>query len=349
MVNKIFAWSLGLVPISLAAHFLGSSEILVFFLAALAIIPLAKFLGDATEELASHSGAALGGLLNATFGNATELIIAFFALKAGLIEVVKASITGSIIGNLLFVLGMSIFIGGLRHKKQSFNQTAAMANASMLILAVIALVIPTVFLLTSPGLKPETIDNLSVTVAALMFITYIASLIFIFRTHPHLYTEEVGKLKINWSVKQAVVVLTVATVAIAVLSEILVGAIKPTVEGLGWTELFIGAVVIAIIGNAAEHTSAIVMAVKNRMDLSLQIAIGSATQIAMLLVPLLVFAGLMLGQDMDLVFNNFELGAIVLSIVITNLVVQDGESNWLEGVQLLAAYGIIAGAFFLHP
>ena len=348
-MDRFFSWLLVLVPVALISHFLETSQILVFFLAAAAIIPLAKFLGEATEELASRSGPALGGLLNATFGNATELIIAFFALKAGLIEVVKASITGSIIGNLLLVLGMSILVGGLRYKKQSFNQTAAMASASMLFLAVIALVVPTIFLLSSTDLSASVTKNLSLAVASLMFLTYVASLIFIFRTHQHLYTEEVVKLKVVWSVKKSIIILTATTVTIAWLSEILVNSIKPTLAHLGWTELFVGAVVVAIIGNAAEHTSAIVMAAKNRMDLSLQIAIGSATQIAMLVVPLLVFAGLILHQEMNLIFGTFELIAIVLSVIITNLVVQDGESNWLEGVQLMSAYGILAVAFFLHP
>lgn len=349
MLDKIFAWLLILVPLALAGHFLQLSPILIFALAALAIIPLAKFLGEATEELASHSGPAFGGLLNVTFGNATELIIGIFALRAGLIEVVKASITGSIVGNLLLVLGMSIFVGGLRHRRQQFNRTAALASASTLLMAVIALLIPAFFLQTSAGVTAHTTQNLSTMVAVIMFSLYIANLFFIFRTHPHLYSEEVGKYEPNWSIRKSIIVLLFSTFIIAWLSEILVSAIKPTLLHLGWTELFVGTVIIAIVGNAAEHTSAIIMAVKNRMDLSLQIAIGSATQIALFVVPVLVFTGLVIHHPMNLIFGTFELVAITLSVVIANLVVQDGESNWLEGAQLVSAYGIIAVAFFFHP
>lgn len=337
-----------MAPAAIAAHYADASPILVFFIAALAIIPLAKFLGEATEELATHSGPAVGGILNATFGNATELIIAILALRAGLIEVVKASLTGSIIGNLLLVLGMSMLVGGLKHRKQTFNRTGTMASATMLFLAAIALVIP-LLLTTQRQVTPETTQHLSNVVAGLMLVIYIANMTFVFFTHKHLYTEEVGKHEASWSVKKALLVLAASTIAIAFVSELLVDAIKPAMEHLGWTELFMGTVVIAIIGNAAEHFSAIVMAAKNRMDLSLQIAAGSAIQVAMLIVPLLVFISLIIHKDMNLVFTNFELAAIILSIMICNMVVQDGESNWLEGAQLLSAYGIIAVAFFLHP
>ncbi|MDB5160874.1 MAG: putative H+/Ca2+ exchanging protein [Candidatus Saccharibacteria bacterium] len=348
-MDKVFFWLLSLTPIAIAAHFLHLSELAVFFIAALAIIPLAKFLGEATEELASRSGPAFGGLLNATFGNATEIIIAIFALRAGLIEVVKASLTGSIIGNLLLVLGTAIMVGGVRHKKQVFNRTGTMASASMLLLAAIALTIPTFLSHSARSMSPDKIQSLSTTVAIFMFIVYIANLVFIFVTHKHLYTEEVGKYEANWSLRKSLLVLLGSTVAIAFLSEMLVGAIKPAMASLGWTDLFMGTVVIAIIGNAAEHFSAIVMAAKNRMDLSLQIAVGSAIQIAMFALPILVFISLIIGKSMNLVFTPFELAAIVLSVMLTNLVVQDGESNWLEGAQLISAYAIIAVAFYLHP
>lgn len=348
-MQKLFNYLLGLAPLAVFSHFAHWSPIVVFVISALAIIPLAKFLGDATEELAGRAGPAVGGLLNATFGNATELIIGILALNAGLIEVVKASITGSIMGNLLLVLGMAMFLGGLKHKRQKFNRTAAMASASMLFLAIIALLIPAILEKTSPGVSALTIHNLSLLVASLMFLTYFANLYFIFRTHPHLYTEESQTHNIKWSVRKSITVLLGSTVAIAWISEILVKAIEPSLEHFGWTELFVGAVIVAIIGNAAEHTSAIVMATKNRMDLALQIAIGSATQIAMFVVPVLVFAGILMGHEMSLIFNTFELTAIVVSVMIANLIVQDGESNWLEGAQLLSGYGIIAIAFFLHP
>ena len=277
------------------------------------------------------------------------MIIAILALQAGLIEVVKASITGSIVGNLLLVLGMAMLVGGLKHKKQSFNRAGTMASASMLFLAVIALTIPAFLTHASGSVTTQTTQNLSNLVAVFMFVIYIANLVFVFLTHKHLYTEEVGKYEARWSVSKSIWVLVGSTVAIALISETLVSSIKPVINQLGWTELFVGTVVIAIIGNAAEHFSAIVMAAKNRMDLSLQIAVGSAVQIAMFVVPILVFIGMLLGQDMDLVFTTFELAAIVLAIMMTNLVIQDGESNWLEGAQLLSAYAIIAVAFYLHP
>jgi Ca2+:H+ antiporter len=346
-MQRFFLASLVIVPIAIAANFLGWSETTVFFLSALAIIPLAKFLGEATEEIASRSGPGLGGLLNATFGNATELIIAGLALNAGLIEVVKASITGSIIGNLLLVLGAAIFVGGARRPKQIFNATAAQASGAILMLGVIALTIPQIFSLTTGGHDAHN-KSLSVMVAVIMFLTYLMYLFFIFRTHKHLYTEELGQ-RAKWSMRKAVTILLVATAFVGWISEILVNSIEPALLNLGWTELFVGAVVIAIIGNAAEHASAVVVAAKNRMDLSIQIAIGSATQVAMFVVPILVFAGLVMGQEMDLIFTTFELVTIVAAVLIANLVIQDGESNWFEGAQLLGAYGIIAVAFFLYP
>jgi Ca2+:H+ antiporter len=348
VLDKLFLWLLALTPAAVVAHFMDASPIVVFFIAALAIVPLAKFLGEATEELSSHSGPAVGGILNATFGNATELIIAILALRAGLIEVVKASLTGSIVGNLLLVLGMSMLVGGLKHRKQTFNRTGTMASATMLFLAAIALAIPAL-LTTQHQVTAATTQHLSDVIAGLMLIVYLANLAFVFFTHSHLYSEEVGRYEPNWSVTKSITVLAAATIAIGIVSEILVQAITPALKHLGWTELFMGTVVVAIIGNAAEHFSAVVMASKNRMDLSLQIAAGSAIQVAMLIVPLLVFISLIIHKDMNLVFSTFELAAIILSIIICNMVVQDGESNWLEGAQLLSAYGIIAVAFFLHP
>lgn len=321
---------------------------MVFFLSALAIVPLAKFLGESTEELATHTGPALGGFLNATFGNAPELVIGFFALRAGLLDVVKASITGSIISNLLLVSGTAILAGGIRYKRLQFNRTAALANSSMLILAVIALVIPAIFV-QATHVNAATGQHLSDLVAVFMLLLYGANLIFTFFTHSHLYTEDVGQYEAKWSISTDITVLLATTLATAWLSSILVTAIRPTIVHLGWTQLFIGAVVIAIIGNVGEHTSAISMAVKKRMDLSLQISIGSATQIAMFVMPLLVLMSLPLHHTMDLVFNIFELITIMLAVYVTKTVVEDGETHWLEGAQLLTAYIIIATAFFLHP
>ncbi len=348
-MEKFFLGMLVFVPLAIAAHFLNVPHVVVFILAALAIIPLAKYIGEATDELATYTGPALGGLLSATFGNATELIIAIFAIKAGLLEVVKASLTGSIIGNLLLVLGAAMLAGGIKHKKQIFNRTSVLASASTLLLAVIALVMPAILVQTVSGINENVVEHLSLAVAGLMIISYIAVLFFNLRTHKHLYEAEVGKIETNWSKGKSITILVVATALVAWMSEILVGTIEPVVLQFGWTELFVGVVFVAIIGNAAEHTSAITMAMKNKMDLALQISIGSATQIALFVAPVLVIISLFLGRPMSLVFNTFELVAIIFSILIANLVVQDGESNWLEGLQLLAAYAIIGAAFFFHP
>lgn len=348
-MNRVFLGLLLLVPATVLAPAFHISPLWTFFLAALGIVPLAKFIGDATEELAGRTNAAVGGLLNATFGNATEILIGVFALQAGLFEVVKASLTGSIIGNLLFVLGLAMLAGGIRHPRQRFNQTSAHAGISTLFLAVIALVVPALFLLTAPSAGARIIEELSVLVAVLMLLVYGASLWFSLRTHRHLYTEEVQKYEPQWTVRRSVLILAAATAAVAWLSEILVSTIEPVVQHFGWTQLFIGVIVVAVVGNAAEHTSAVLMAIKNRMDLSLQIAIGSAAQIALFAAPVLVLIGLAIGHPMNLIFNTFELITIALSVLITSIVVQDGESNWLEGTQLLLAYVIMAVAFFFHP
>ena len=349
MMDKFFIGFLVFVPITIGAHYANVSPLWVFFISALAIVPLAKFIGEATDELAIHTGPALGGLMSATFGNATELIISIFAIRAGLIEVVKASITGSIIGNLLLVLGAAMFVGGIKFKKQQFNRTASMASASTLLLTVVALAVPAFFLQTAPSAGAGIIEKLSIAVAIFMIFTYVASLFFSLKTHKHLYTEEVGKFEATWSIAKSITVLLVATLFVAWMSEILVGSIEPVVGRLGWTELFIGVIFVAIIGNAAEHVSAITMAMKNRMDLALQISIGSAIQIAMFVAPVLVLISLLFRNQMSLVFNTFELIVIVLSVMIANLIVEDGESNWFEGLQLMVAYFIIAVAFFFHP
>ena len=348
-MDKFFKILLVFVPVAFLAKYFNLSPLWIFVLSALAIIPLAKYIGEATEELTVHTGPALGGFLNATFGNATELIIGIFALQAGLVEVVKASITGSILGNLLLVLGSAIFFGGFKREKQTFNATAAKASASTLLLAVIALVIPAVFLITSNSISSNIVEKLSVAVSIIMIGTYLASLFFSLYTHKHLYTEDVGKSEPNWSISKSVIVLLVSTIFVAFMSEILVGSIEPLVASLGWTELFIGVIFVAIIGNAAEHTSAITVAMKGKMDLALQISIGSATQIVMLVAPVLVLASLFFQTQMSLIFNTFELVAIIFSVFVVNSIIEDGESNWFEGLQLLAAYVIMAVAFFLHP
>jgi Ca2+:H+ antiporter len=348
-MDRLFIALLIFVPLAIGAAFTGVSPVIVFFLAAIAIVPLAKYIGQSTEELATRTTPALGALLSASFGNATELIIGILALKAGLIEVVKAAITGSIICNLLLVLGFAMLAGGWRREKQTFNRTAILAQGSTLFLATIALVVPAIFFETAGETGARTVQGLSILVSCVLIFMYGASLLFSLYTHKHLYLEEAGAFRPGWGVPRAVITLLVATLAVAWVSEILVHAIEPLVAKLGWSQLFIGVIVVAIIGNAAEHLSAVVIARKNRMDLALQISIGSATQIVLIVAPLLVILGAFSGQPMNLIFSTFELVAMVLSVLIVNVIIQDGESNWLEGVQLLAAYLIMAIAFFLHP
>jgi Ca2+:H+ antiporter len=348
-MNTIFFGLLVFVPVAIWAAANGVSPVIVFFLSALAIVPLAKFIGEATEELATRTSPAMGGLLSASFGNATELIIGLLALHAGLIEVVKASITGSIIGNLLLVLGFAMFSGGWKREKQEFNKTAILATGSTLFLATIALVMPAIFFQTAPQSSGTVVEDLSVLVSLVLLAVYAASLFFSLHTHKHLYLEEAGRYEPRWSVGQSVAVLVASTLAVAWVSDILVNSITPLVATLGWSELFVGVIFVAIVGNAAENLSAVTVALKNRMDLSLQISIGSATQIALVVAPVLVLVGAIFGSPMNLVFNTFELVAMVLSVIIVNFIVQDGESNWLEGAQLLAAYAIMAIAFFFHP
>ena len=348
ILENAFKVLLIFVPLSLFAEYIHSSPVVIFILASLAIVPLAKFIGESTEEISVRTGPALGGLLNATFGNATELIISFFALQAGLTEMVKASITGSIIGNLLLVLGMAIFFGGLGKDQQEFNTTAAKTSASTLLLATAAIVMPAAFVLTSENPSAATIETLSISVSVIMAVSYFASLLFSLYTHKHLYTVDT-ECNAKWSVKKSVAILLTSTIAVAIMSEILVGSIEPLAKSLGWTELFIGMIFIAIIGNAAEHVSAITIAIKGRMDLALQIAVGSTTQIAMFVVPVLVFTSYFFETPMNLLFSTFELASIVSAIFIVNSIIEDGKSNWFEGLQLLGTYGIMAVVSFLHP
>jgi Ca2+:H+ antiporter len=353
LLAPFFAALLIFTPLALLAAVYHASPLLVFLLSAIAIIPLAKYIGDATAELASHTNAGFGGFLNATFGNATELIVGVFALHAGLLGVVKASIIGSVLGNVLLVLGTAILAGGWKREHQKFNATAAKAGCSMLLLATIALVVPALFKDTSPQAPHITIMSLSIVVAVLMIFGYLAQLLFSLRTHKHLYrSSEEQEILVEHrpanSVTKNILILAAATIAIAFVSDTLVGSITPLVTNFGWTQLFIGVIVVAIVGNAAEHVSAIQAALRNQMDLAIGITIGSATQIVMFVAPVLVLLSLVLGHPMDLVFNLFELVAFIFAVFVTNAIIEDGETNWLEGVQLLLAYGILAVAFFLH-
>jgi Ca2+:H+ antiporter len=343
--NRVLTILLVFIPVSIVLDLLKVDPILIFLSAALAIVPLAGFMGRATEELSKQVGAGVGGLLNATFGNATELIIAFFAIQAGLFEVVKASITGAIIGNVLLIMGCSMLFGGLKREKQMFNQTAQGVSSTMLMLAAIGLVLPA---LASHVLGFDDVESLSLGISAILLVTYVCSLLFSLRTHKHLYDcgEDLEECKPHWSIKYSVLILTLATVAVGAESEILVGSIEHVSQSLGLTELFIGVIVVAIIGNAAEHSTAILMALKNKIDLSMNIAMGSSTQIALLIAPVLVFISWLMGTPMNLVFNEFEVVAVIAAVVIANMISADGESNWLEGAQLIALYAMMAVVFF---
>jgi Ca2+:H+ antiporter len=348
ILDRIFYSLFVFVPVAIIASFLHASPQIIFILTALAIIPLAKMIGEATEEAAYHTGAAVGSLLNVTFGNATELIIGIFALQAGLIDVVKASIVGSILSNLLLVLGFAMLFGGYGRVQQKFNATAAKAAGTTLLLSMVALVVPALFVQTHPSGPLRADEMLSVSVSGLLIIAYIAGLFFSLRTHQHLYVQDVGKFEPKWSLVTAATVLIASTLVVAYMSEILVGSIQPLVQEFGWSQIFIGVIVLAIIGNAAEHASAVLVATRDKMDLALQIAIGSATQIGMFVAPVLVLLSLFFARPMNLIFDFFELAALILSVLVVNSVVEDGESNWLEGMQLIIAYLIIAAAFFLH-
>jgi len=351
--HAVLNYLLLVVPISFGLHYLAHpSPLLMFALAALAIIPLAGLLGEATEDLATYLGAGLGGLLNATMGNATELIIAIFALRAGHAEVVKASLSGSIIGNILLVLGASVLAGGLRREKQVFSRRDASVNSTMLFIAVVALVVPAVFALSIYGDLREhapAIERLSLWTSGVLIGVYLLSLVFSFVTHAPTPAGRVAHEEASRTPRAALLALVVATVLIAVLSEILVGQIEATKKMLGMSELFIGVVIIAIVGNAAEHATAVLMAMRNKMDLALGIAVGSSAQIALLVAPLLVFISWLIGQPMSLIFVPLEVAAIALAVLIVEMISSDGETTWFEGVQLLAVYAILAVAFYFVP
>ncbi len=356
-VEKVIYAMLIFVPIAFIIGFTGiGGGTFEFLISALAIIPMAKLLGTATEELALRLGSGIGALLNATFGNATELIIAVIALLNGLTEVVKASITGAIIANLLFGLGLSIVLGGLRREKQSFNPVGISASSSQMAVATIGLVIPAVFYYTipAPHRSDVLIEDLSLGVAGVLFVAYLAQLLFTLRTHPHLYSEEAAaELDTNeaWTIRKSLIVLLASTVIIAFLSEFLVNGVEYLTTTLGWTELFVGVILIAILGGAAESMTAITAAMKNKMNLTMGVTLGSSTQIALFVAPVLVFVGFFVGgkSELTLLFQPFEIASLFFAVLIVDRIARDGESNWFEGVQLLAVYAILAVAFFLHP
>jgi Ca2+:H+ antiporter len=363
-LKNILSVLLLFIPVSIAGHFLHWSDQIVFITSALAIIPLAAWMGTATEEIAVVMGPALGGLLNATFGNATELIIALVALNAGLIDVVKASITGSIIGNLLLVMGFSMLLGGLKYKEQTFQPIVARVNASSLNLAVIAMLLPTAVDYTSSGIDEDAIQKLSIAVSIVLIIVYGLTLLFSMKTHTYLYEggladmdpEELADVNLAGDDEHGKVnlplwisVLLGCTLLVAVESEFLVSTLETATKELGLTALFTGVILVPIIGNAAEHATAVTVAVKDKMDLSVSIALGSSLQIALFVAPFLVLAGYVMGKPMNLSFNPFELVAVMVSVLIANSISSDGRSNWLEGSLLLAAYLVLGFAFYFHP
>ena len=333
----------------------------IFVCSALAIVPLAGLMGEATEQLGSKLGAGAGGLLNATFGNAAELILALVALHAGRTEIVKASLTGSIIGNALLVLGVSMVAGGARRERQTFDRAAASASSTLLSLAAIGLVVPAVFHVVSELERAQgnlssvhqavSEHSLSVLIAVVLFTAYLLSLLFALRTHKHLYNgaaEEVAHAPDH--TRRALLTLLVATGSIAWMSELLVGAVEAATHALGLTEVFVGVIVVAIVGNAAEHSTAVIVAMRDKMDLALNIAIGSSIQIALFVAPVLVFASHVIApRPMDLLFSPFEVLAVIAAVGAVNLVSQDGESNWLEGALLIAVYLVLAIAFYFLP
>ena len=342
------------VPAAIAAEFMHANPVVIFVLSALAIVPLSGFLGRATEEIAAYTGPTLGGLLNATLGNLAELIIAILALRAGLLDLVKASITGSILGNLLLVLGAAQLAGGLRHKTQRFSVALAGLSISLLVIAVIGLVIPALYHATHVDPTRAFTRRVSIGVAALLIIGYGLSLLYSMGTHRSVFgearevateahTEMHGK---RWSLTRAIVILLASAGVVGWLSEILVGSTEATIANVGLSEVFVGLIVVPIIGNAAEHSSAILMALRNRMDLAVSIAVGSSAQVALLIAPVLVFVGLAVGQPMDLAFSTFEVVSVALAVAVATTVVRDAESDWLEGAFLLLVYGMLGVAFF---
>ena len=339
-------WLLVLVPVSIVAEYALHNELLTFATAAGAILPLAGLIGRSTEQLAIHAGPRLGGFLNATFGNVAELIIAFFLILENELEVVKASLTGSILGNLLLVLGLSFLFGGLRHEEQPFNSQSAGVHSSSLTLAVIGLLMPALFVQTSGGETFIEREVVSATIAAVLMALYGAALFFTLRTHEHLFRTPHEEEHAAWSRRKALGMLLLSTGLVAWESEILVGALEPALEDLGLSKFFVGLIVVPIIGNAAEHASAVTFAMRNKVDITLEIAIGSSTQIALFVAPLLVFVSLIVGHPMDFVFSTFEIAAVGLATLMVSLLANDGKSNWLEGLQLTGAYLIMAISFF---
>jgi Ca2+:H+ antiporter len=344
-----FLYAMGaLAPVAVVGSLLGWSPAIVLILSSLAMIPMAGLLGRATEELSAHTGPRVGGLLNATLGNAAELIIAIFAIHRGLLDLVKASITGSIIGNVLLVLGLSIVVGGLRNGTQKFNRDHASIQATSMFLAVIALVVPSIFGHTIDETNHNAVEYLSIGVAIAMIAIYLLGLVYALLGRNR-QEEESHAAKATWSTRRAALWLLGSAAVVAVLSEVLVASVEPAIQSLGISEFFVGIVLIPLVGNAAEHLVAVQSAWKNHMELSLSVSLGSSLQVALLVAPLLVFTSLAMGNPLTLAFNQFELIALAGAVLIASMAASDGQSNWMEGAQLLAVYVILSLAFFFLP
>ena len=343
-------------PIAVVLNLVGADHLVLFAMAIIGLIPLAKLIGDSTEHLATHYGATLGSLLNVTFGNAAEIIISVVAINAGLIELVKASITGSILGNIMLIFGLSLIAGGVKHKEQIFNRENAGLQSSLIFLAIIGLAIPTI--LSTTVLKPIDLESqlklqiLSDVLAIVLICVYVAGILFTFFTHKHLFVAPGGADEVleqnhnRWSKRKSFLILGASMVGVVAVSEILVGSVEETSKQFGFGELFVGAIIVGIVGNAAEHSSAILLARKGKIDLSIGIAAGSGTQIALFVVPILVMVGIILGQPFTLEFTLYELATLFLAAIIMNLIAHDGKSNWFEGIMLTAVYLIIAIGFY---
>ncbi|MEA2681863.1 MAG: Ca2+:H+ antiporter [Chloroflexota bacterium] len=338
-------WLLVFIPVSIFGE-VARIEVLAFVGASLAIIPLSGLIGEATEELAYHVGPRLGGLLNATFGNLTELIVASLLVLDNQFDVAKASLTGSIIGNLLLVLGLAFVVGGVGRSEQRFSARSAAVHSASLVLAVVALLMPAILRLTSPHVSDQHIEVLSALVAGVLVISYVATIAFTQVTHTHLFGGHEASGEPSWTRRRAIIVLLAAAIAVGVESEFLVSSLQPALGALHLPTLFVGLIVIPIIGNAAEHSSAVIFAVRNRMNITLEIAIGSSSQVALFVAPAVIFISLVLGHPMNFVFTAFEIVTVALATLIVTVVCADGRSNWLEGAQLLGTYVIIAAAAF---
>ncbi|OAI47621.1 cation transporter [Planctomycetaceae bacterium SCGC AG-212-F19] len=372
LVAEPLYWLLVFVPVAIVLEVMHAPGVWVFVASCVAIVPLAGLMGRATENLAETLGAGIGGLLNATFGNAAELIIALMALRAAALDphgpgrmyaLVKASLTGSIVGNILLVLGVAILAGGLRYRRQTFNRTAASMGTTLLALAVIGLLVPSIFYYILLGGRPtpaqqEGVDWLSEEIAAILAGVYLLSLVFALKTHRHLFAGPLEEAQVEeeepqpeWSRKTSLLVLALATAGVALMSEFLVGSVEAAAAGLGFNSVFIGVIVVAIVGNAAEHSTAVLVALKDKMDLAVNIAIGSSLQIALFVAPVLVFASMALlpAQPLDLHFTPIELVMMIAAVAVLALISVDGETHWMEGVMLLAVYGILALAVYHLP